>query len=296
MNRLDAMYLFVRVAELGSFSAAAQRLDVARSVVTRQIAALEEHLGAKLMVRSTRRLTLTSAGTAYLEKCRVILDMVEAAEADVMEERLTPRGNLRIGLPLSYGLKRLAPLLLDFSQRYREVGLEMDFTDRQLNLIEEGFDLSIRITSRLDPGDIVRRLGNCRLVVLASPAYLARHGRPQRPAELAEHECMSYSAQVSNQVWSFSVDGRVEQFPVSSRIKANNGDALADAAARGLGITVQPDFIAAEYLAAGTLETLLDDFAPPELGIYAVLPSNRYIPHRVRVLIDFLSGALSANL
>jgi DNA-binding transcriptional LysR family regulator len=115
MNRLDAMYLFVRVAELGSFSAAAQRLDVARSVVTRQIAALEEHLGAKLMVRSTRRLTLTSAGTAYLEKCRVILDMVEAAEADVMEERLTPRGNLRIGLPLSYGLKRLAPLLLDFS-------------------------------------------------------------------------------------------------------------------------------------------------------------------------------------
>jgi DNA-binding transcriptional LysR family regulator len=296
MNRLDAMYLFVRVAELGSFSAAAQRLDVARSVVTRQIAALEEHLGAKLMVRSTRRLTLTSAGTAYLEKCRVILDMVEAAEADVMEERLTPRGTLRIGLPLSYGLKRLAPLLLDFSQRYREVGLEMDFTDRQLNLIEEGFDLSIRITSRLDPGEIVRRLGNCRLLVLASPAYLARHGRPQRPAELAEHECMSYSAQVSNQVWSFSVDGRVEQFPVSSRIKANNGDALADAAARGLGITVQPDFIAAEYLAAGTLETLLDDFAPPELGIYAVLPSNRYIPHRVRVLIDFLSGALSATL
>jgi DNA-binding transcriptional LysR family regulator len=296
MNRLDAMYLFVRVAELGSFSAAAQRLDVARSVVTRQIAALEEHLGAKLMVRSTRRLALTSAGTAYLEKCRVILDMVEAAEADVMEERLTPRGTLRIGLPLSYGLKRLAPLLLDFSQRYREVGLEMDFTDRQLNLIEEGFDLSIRITSRLDPGEIVRRLGNCRLLVLASPAYLARHGRPQRPAELAEHECMSYSAQVSNQVWSFSVDGRVEQFPVSSRIKANNGDALADAAARGLGITVQPDFIAAEYLAAGTLETLLDDFAPPELGIYAVLPSNRYIPHRVRVLIDFLSGALSATL
>ena len=152
MDRLDAMRLFLRVAELGSFSAVALQAGVARSVVTRQIAALETHLGVKLMARSTRRLALTSAGSAYLEKCRVILNLVEAAEADVAAERLTPRGNIRISLPLSFGLRRLAPLLLDFSQRHPEVSLDMDYSDRRINLIEEGIDLAIRITRRLEPG------------------------------------------------------------------------------------------------------------------------------------------------
>ncbi len=176
MDRLAAMHLFVRVAELGSFSAVAQQLGVARSVVTRQIAALEAHLGVKLMARSTRRLALTSAGTAYLEKCRVILNLVEAAETDVAEERLTPRGNIRISLPLSFGLKRLAPLLLDFSQRHPEVALDMDYSDRRVNLIEEGIDLSIRITRRLEPGDVARKIGTGRMLAVASPEYLARHG------------------------------------------------------------------------------------------------------------------------
>src|SRR5574343_1002007 len=166
MDRLDAMHLFVRVAELGSFAAVAQQMGVARSVVTRQIAALEAHLGSKLMARSTRRLTLTSAGTAYLEKCRVILNLVEAAETDVAEERLIPRGNIRISLPLSFGLKRLAPLLLDFSQRYPEVSLDMDYSDRRINLIEEGLDLAIRVTRRLEAGDMARRLGACSMLTL----------------------------------------------------------------------------------------------------------------------------------
>jgi DNA-binding transcriptional LysR family regulator len=148
MDRLDAMHLFVRVAETGSFSGVAQQLGVARSVVTRQIAALEAHLGVKLMARSTRRLALTAAGTTYLEKCRVILNLVEVAEADVAEERATPRGRIRVSVPLSFGLKRLAPLLLDFLRRYPEVGLDMDYSDRRANLIEEGIDLSIRITRR----------------------------------------------------------------------------------------------------------------------------------------------------
>ena len=293
MNRFEAMHLFVRVVELGSFAAVASQLGVARSVVTRQIAALEEHLGVKLMVRSTRWLTLTSGGKAYLEKCRAILDLLETAEAEVMEERLTPRGSLRLGLPLSFGLKRLAPLMLAFSQTYPEIRLAMDFTDRQLNLIEEGIDLSIRITGRLDPGEIVRKLGSCRLLTIASPEYLARHGRPLHPSELVGHACISYSPHVNNRPWIFMVDGHVESFPLPYRLQANNGDALAEAAAQGLGITVQPDFIAADYLAAGKLETVLEEFAPPELGIYAVLPSNRYMPHSVRVLIDFLSNRLS---
>lgn len=291
MDRLDAMQLFARVAESGSFSAVAQQLGMARSVVTRKIAALEAHLGVKLMVRSTRRLMLTSAGTAYLERCRVILNLVDVAEEDVAHERAMPRGRIRIGLPLSFGLRRLAPLLLDFSQQYPEVSLDMDYSDRVVSLIEEGFDLSIRITSRLEPGDVVRKLGTCRLLVLASPEYLARRGRPGHPDELAQHDCLGYSSRASSQTWTFTVNGRPEHFNVRCRINANNGDALMSATVRGLGISIQPDFIAESDLASGRAECILEDFAPPELGIYAVLPSNRHVPHRVRALIDFLSAA-----
>jgi DNA-binding transcriptional LysR family regulator len=295
MDRLDAMKLFVRVAELGSFAAVAQQLGVARSVVTRQIAGLEAHLGVKLMARSTRRLSLTSAGTAYLEKCRVILNLVEAAETDVAEERLTPRGNIRMSLPLSFGLKRLAPLLLDFSQRYPEVGLDMDYSDRRVKLIEEGIDLSIRITRRLDGGDVARKIGTSRMQVVAAKKYLAQHGRPQHPAELIHHECLGYTSGGVAQNWEFKVDGQLQSFPVRSRINANNGDVLTEAAAQGQGITLQPDFIIDDFLAERRVEAILADFPIAELGIYAMLPSNRLIPHRVRVLMDFLAAGLVAS-
>ncbi len=295
MDRLDAMQLFVRVAELGSFSAAAQQLGVARSVVTRQIAGLESHLGVKLMVRSTRRLAMTSAGTAYLEKCRVILNLVESAETDVAEERLMPRGNIRISLPLTFGIKRLAPLLLEFSRLYPEVGLDMEYSDRRVKLIEEGIDLSIRITRRLDSGDVARRIGSGVMHVVASPDYLARHGRPQHPSELIHHECLGYTAGGNMQHWQFLVDGQLANFPVRSRISANNGEVLAEAVAQGLGIALQPDFIVDAAMQAGRVESILDAFPVPELGIYAMLPSNRHIPHRVRVLMDFLADRLGSN-
>jgi DNA-binding transcriptional LysR family regulator len=292
MDRLEAMQLFVRVAERGSFAAAAEQLGVARSVVTRQIAALETHLGVKLMARSTRRLTLTTAGAAYLEQCRVILNLVEAAETDVAEHHLTPRGHLRLGLPLIFGLKRLLPLLLEFAQRYPEISLDMDYTDRRLNLIEEGFDLSIRITDHLEPGDIARKLGTCRLLAVAAPDYLARHGRPAHPTELKHHECLTYTLGPSPTTWWFQVEGRLEPVYVRSRLSANNGEALLEAAAGGMGITLQPDFIVEPALVAGTVEAILEPFAPPALGIHALLPSNRYLPYRVRVFIDFLAARL----
>jgi DNA-binding transcriptional LysR family regulator len=293
MNRFDAMQLFVSVAELGSFTAAAAQLGVARSVVTRQIAALEEHLGVKLMVRSTRRLTLTSAGNAYLEKCRVILDLVETAEAEAMEESLAPRGQLRLGVPLSFGLRHLVPLLLEFAQTYPMIRLSTDFSDRKLHLIDEGIDLAIRIAAQLDPGDIARKLGTCRLMAIAAPDYLARRGRPQHPSELVGHPCVGYAQQAYGLPWSFLVEGQLKDFSLPFRLQANNGDALAEAAAQGLGITVLPDFIASDYLAGGRVVTLLEEFEPPEMGIYALLPSNRYMPHRVRALIEFLSARLA---
>ncbi len=289
MDKLNAMQVFVRVAELGSFAAVAQQLGVARSVVTRQVAALEEHLGVRLMERSTRRLMLTVAGAAYLEKCRVILNLVEVAETGVAEDRQAPRGQIRVSLPLSYGLKRIVPLLLDFARAHAGVTLDMDYTDRRVNLIEEGIDVAIRITGELAPTDVTRRLGTIRMATIASRDYLASFGQPAHPSELVRHECLGYTTGSRQQSWTYLIDGSPRAFPISTRITANNGEALTQAAANGLGIALQPDFIAEPYLADGRVVTILQAFVLPELGIHAVLPSNRQVPHRVRVLVDFLA-------
>lgn len=293
MDRLQAMQCFVRVAELNSFSAVAQQLGVARSVVTRQIAALEAHLGTQLMARSTRRLTLTSAGAAYLEKCRVILNLVETAEADIAQAHQAPRGPIRISLPLSYGLARVVPLLLEFARRYPEVSLELDVTDRRVNLIEEGIDLALRITARLGANEIARKLGEIRLVTVASPDYLARFGRPQHPSELVHHECLGYSMNGSAAGWTYQIEGALQSIAVRSRIAANNGQVLTEAAAQGLGIACQPDFIVAPFLAQQRVTAVLESFSAPPLGIYAMLPGNRQVPYRVRVLMDDLAQSIA---
>ena len=293
MDRLDAMQTFIRAAELGSFAAVAQQLGLARSVVTRQIASLERQLGARLFARSTRRLSLTSSGIAYLERCREILRLVESAEAEVAEERAVARGSLRVGLPLIYGLRTLAPLLMSFAEQHPAVTLGMDYTDRRLDLIEEGFDLAIRVTSRLAPSDVVRRLGSCRLLLLASPGYLARRGRPTHPAELAGHDCLTYSGDQPQNTWPFTVAGEVVRFPIRSRLDSNHGEVLLDAAARGLGLTLQPDFIAEAGLADGRVVQLLESFAPPPLGVYAVLPAGRQMTYRARLLLEHLASALA---
>jgi len=289
------MQVFVRVAETGSFSAVADQLNVARSVVALPINDHETALGAKLMTRSTRSLSLTAAGAAYLEKCRLILNLVDVAEAEVAQEKAEPRGRIRLGLPLSFGLERLMPLLLDFAQQQPQIEFEMDFSDRRTNLIEEGIDLSIRITAQLASGDILRKLGSCQLLTLAAPAYLQLHGTPRTPDALRHHACLAYSVDLSPSAWVYPVQGRDERVPVRSRIMANNGTALMQAAARGLGITRQPDFIAQPFLARGEVVPVLAAFDAAPLGIYAVLPSNRYIPHRVKVLMEFLEVALRAD-
>jgi len=295
MDKLNAMQTFVRVAEAGSFIAVANQWQVARSVVTREVAALEKHLGTQLITRSTRKLTLTAAGSAYLEKCRVILNMVDAAESGLAEENTVPRGRIRLGLPLTYGLQALVPVLLDFARTQAFIDLRMDFSDQRANLIEEGLDLSIRITADLQSSDIVRRLGQCQLLTLASPAYLAQHGEPRHPGELRHHECLIYDQGNNPAPWAYREGDNSLQVPVRGRIVANNGVALTEAAARGMGIARQPDFIAAPYLAQGRVKAVLQDFEPPPLGIYAVLPSNRYIPHRVSALIEHLALALKAR-
>ena len=281
MDRLNAMQIFVRVAEMGSFAGVASQLGIAPSAVTRHIAALEKHLGSQLMERSTRRLRLTTAGVIYLEKCRVILNLLESAESDIAQHNQQPRGLIRIGMPIAYGTKRIAPLLLDFASRFPDVELDMEFSDRRQNLIEEGIDLSIRITSALAQRDVVRKLGVSHLKLVASPDYLARHGQPS-PANLANHVFLGYTEASSGK----------PDLPFPTRIQANNGTVLTEASAQGLGISCSPDFIVDEFIAAGRVLHVLPDYPLPELGIYALLPSNRQLPHRVRVLIDFLAENL----
>jgi hypothetical protein len=292
MDKLDAMQTFVRVAEAGSFTAVADQLQVARSAVTRQIAGLEKHLGAKLMTRSTRSLTLTAAGAAYLEKCRVILNLVDVAESSLAEEKAVPRGRIRLALPLSFGLQRLMPHLLAFAQAQAHIELLLTFSDQRANLVEEGIDLAVRITADLQPGDIVRKLGECRLLTTAAPAYLALHGQPSHPAQLQHHECLVYSMTTNTASWPYRVDEQVQQFAVRGRLTANNGVALMQATAQGMGISLQPDFLAAPFLERQDVVEILREFVSPPLGIYAVLPSNRYIPHRVGVLMEYLVRVL----
>jgi DNA-binding transcriptional LysR family regulator len=296
MDKFNSMQVFVRVAEAGSFTAVANQENVARSVITRQIASLEKQLGTKLITRSTRSLTLTTAGAAYLERCRVILNMVDAAESSLSEEKVEPRGRIRLGLPLSFGLQRLMPSLNEFSKLHPHIQLIMDFADRRSNLIEEGIDLSIRITGDLDPSDIVRKLGVCQILTLASPDYLAQHGTPKHPRELQHHECLAYSMDMKPASWIYKVEGSNFSVPIRGRVMANNGEALTKAAAAGIGITRQPDFIAQPFIDKGEVLEVLRPFAMTPLGIYAVLPSNRYIPHRVSVLIEYLSAALKPSL
>lgn len=291
MDRIAAMQTFVRVAEAGSFTAVADQLDVARSAVTRQIAGLEEHLGVKLIARSTRRLSLTAEGTAYLVQCRDILDRIEEAEGEIAGRRGAAGGLIRASVPMSFGLLHLMPLLAEFMAAHPGVRIELDYSDRRADLIEEGFDLALRIAARLPDTQVARRLSVCRSVVAAAPSYLKRHGEPRHPDELARHQCLCYSLAMRSS-WPFLIDGEVRAIPVSGSLSANNGDALQDAAIRGLGIVYQPSFLAAGALRDGSLQAILRDYPLPEFHLYAAYPGNRFVPQRVRGFVEFLARRL----
>jgi len=288
MDQLAAMKMFVRVVESGSFAAVAGQLGLARSVVTRQVAALEARLGTKLIARSTRRLALTAAGAVYLEKCREILTLVDEAEGDLTDARRDIRGRIRLSVPLSLGVRYLTAMICDFTTLHPDVSVELDFTDRRVDLITEGMDLAVRVTAELDDTVVARRLGACRSVVVGAPAYFARHGRPRHPRDLINHECFGYVPTLRSS-WPFVINRKLTWVRTHGRIQANNGDALLDAAVRGLGITYQPTFIAGDALRAGQVEAILADYPSIEMGIFAIFPGGRYMSQRVRILVDFLA-------
>lgn len=283
--------VFIKVADLGSFTRAADALDQSRTAVSRDIAELEAYLGVRLLNRTTRRVSLTEAGERFLTRARgVVADFEEACrEAASLVTR--PRGRLRLNVPMSFGVLHVAPALPDFLAQYPEVAVDLVFEDRRIDLVEEGFDLAIRIGVLPDSSLVATRLADCRMVVCAAPAYLDRHGRPRHPDDLARHECLSYRYWSGGDNWRFERDGESFAVPVQGRMITNNGDALKVAAEGSIGIILQPSFIVGNALRRGTLERVLPDYQPQGPTIYAVYPGNRHVPAKVRVFIDHMRGA-----
>ena len=290
MDRFQEMQTFVRVVEAGSLTAAADRLNIAKSAVSRRLAELESRLGVQLLNRSTRRLNLTESGRHYYERCQRILAELEETEQLVTSEHSGLRGTIRIAAPLSFGLLHLSPALNEFLARHPELSLDLDLDDRTVNMMVEGVDLAIRIGRLNDSTLVARRLAPIRTLVCASPAYLEKHGTPEHPAQLSEHQGLSYSNIPEGQFWQFQQpDGSWLTAHPRIRMRADNGDILLQAAIDGLGIAISPSFIAFKAVAQGLLQPLLQDFPRHEEAAYAIYPAQQHLPRRVRVLIDFLA-------
>ncbi len=296
MDRFEEMQTFVRVVEAGSFSGAAQRLDIARSAVSRRLADLEGRLGVQLLNRTTRSLNLTDSGRHYYRRCQRLLADLEEAEQTVSSEHAAVRGTIRVAAPLSFSVSHLAPALEPFMKAYPEIQLELELDDRRVDVIAEGVDMAIRIGKLADSTLVARRLMPVRTLLCASPAYLAQHGEPQRPEELARHQGLSYSNIPEGQLWQFQQpDGSWMTVRVPTRLRANNGDLLVRAAIDGLGIVATPDFLCQQAMEKGLLRPVLTTFPLHEAAVYALYPAQRHLPRRVRLFLDYLVESFAGS-
>lgn len=290
MRRFEDMQTFVRVVEAGTISAAAEQLGVAKSAVSRRLSELEARLGVQLLRRTTRRLNLTDTGRGFYERCRRILADLEEAEAAVSQAHATLRGRLRVAAPLSFGLRHLGPAITEFMQAHPQVEFDLDFNDRQVDLLAEDIDVAIRIARLEDSSLVARRLWSSRLVLCASPAYLREHGTPAMPADLADHQGLVYSNAVDPAQWTLhGPDGQPQRVRVQERLRSNNGDFLFRAAVAGHGLLLSPSFIVHESLRSGELVPLLPGYAHAEIPAYALYPQTRHLSQRVRAFVDFLA-------
>lgn len=293
--QLEDMRIFVAAVDAASFTGAAARLGLSKQFVSKRVMALEEQLGARLLVRTTRRLSVTPVGREYVERVVQILADVEDAERIVASRNTKPRGALRVTAPMSFGTMHLGPVIPEFFNRYDEVTLEIDLNDRTVDLVGEGYDMGVRIGMLSDSSLIARRIAPFEMVTCASPTYLAQRGSPETPAELAHHHCLLYGHGKSVE-WPFSFHGRARNVPVSGRIRVNNGEIARDAAVAGLGVTMLPTFIVNKALASGQLIKVLEDYEPPKGGVYAVYPQHRQSSAAVRAFVDFLVERFSETI
>jgi DNA-binding transcriptional LysR family regulator len=294
MDSLTDIAVFVQVVDAGSFTAAADRLGLSKSVVSKYVTRLEDRLGARLLNRTTRRLSLTEVGRAFYERSRLGLHELEEAEAEVSRLQGAPRGVLRINCPMSFGILHISPALPEFLADYPELSVEMSMDDRRVNLVEEGFDLAIRIGELPDSSLIARRLGPCRHVVCGAPAYFRRYGVPRTPEALRDHNAITFKYQDSPGEWHFRTSqGHVIRVPVSGSIQMNNSLGLRQALLHEAGVTLTPTFVVGEDIKAGRLQVVLQEYAAMELSIYAVYPQRRHLSPKVRAFVEFMLERIS---
>ncbi|POZ61317.1 LysR family transcriptional regulator [Chromobacterium alticapitis] len=287
MDRLLSMELFVAVVELGSLTAAAEAHRLSQPMVGKHLAALEARLGGKLLVRTTRRQQLTELGQHYYQRCRAILADLAAAEDAAALLREQPRGVLRVNASVTFGTLRLAPLLAEFMARYPEIGVELELCDQLVNLVAEGYDAVFRIGHLADSGLVARRLKPYRMMIAASPAYLARRGKPETPEQLAEHDCLGFSRWRRDDGWDALARLHAAHIP-SSRFQCNQGQALRQLALAGAGIVLQAETLLADDVAAGRLVSLLDGYLPEAKPMHLLFPADRQPLPKLRVFVDFI--------
>lgn len=289
MDKLEAMNAFAKVVALGSYAEAGRALGLTRSAVSKAVMELEQVLGARLLDRTTRRVSPTEAGLSYYERCLDILSRIEETELQVSRLHDEPRGLLRVNAPMSFGMLYLGAATADFMAAYPGLNVEMTLNDRFIDPVEEGVDVTIRIAALSDSSLIARKLAPARRVLVASPAYLAAHGAPAAPEDLARHRWLGYAATAGLQRWPYAkADGSTGTVPLKCALISNNGHILRDAALAGQGITELPTFLVGCDIAERKLALVLPDFPRTELGIYALYTPNRYLAAKTRVFIDFL--------
>ena len=296
MHRFDDLQTFVTVVETGSFTAAADRLGVAKSAVSRRVSALEVRLGVQLIRRTTRRLNITQTGQSFHERCVRILADLEEAESALAQEHGELRGRLRIALPLSFGLHHMYEPIAEFSRRHPNVGFDLSLNDRQVDLVEEGIDVAVRIGLLRDSTLIARKLFEARTVICGSPDYLREFGTPETPDDLRNHRCLVYSNLTDPGHWVYTdVDGSRKAVTITSAFAVNSGDFLCSVAGENLGLVMQPTFIAHKAIKRGDLVPILTAMNWPVTTAYAVYPQTRHLSYRVRAFIDFLVEQFSGT-
>ena len=288
MDKIDAMRALVKVVASGSYAEAARRLGLTRSAVSKGVMELEQALGARLLDRTTRRVTPTEAGLAYYERCVSILSQIEETEAQVSRLHDEPKGILKVNAPMSFGFLYLGKAIADFMIRFDDLKVELILTDRFVDPLEEGADVTLRIGTPADSSLIARRIAPGRLALVASPEYLAKHGTPESPADLINHRCLSSGHTTSMQRWHLTDKGEPISIAIGACLSSNNGDVLRDAAVQGIGIANLPTFIVGDDIATGRLMSVLPENRPADLTIHALYAPNRYLAAKTRVFIDFL--------
>jgi DNA-binding transcriptional LysR family regulator len=295
VDRLAAIQVFAQVVEAGSFARAADRLGLSTSAASRQVADLESHLQTRLLNRTTRRVSLTESGQQFYERAVQLMADLAEAEQEASSAAVVPRGTIRLTTSVNFGVRHVAPAIAEFLERHPDVRFDVALSDRVVDLVEEGLDLAIRIGPPGADNLVARKLGETRMVPCAAPVYLAKRGAPKTPEDLAHHNCFTYEYVSPRHVWRFrDRSGAERAVRVAGRLHSNNGDLLAEVAARGAGIVFEPAFIVGPEVRAGRLVPLLQDFEPLPVPIYALYPSRKHLSAKVRRFVEFLIERFAA--